>query len=156
MSYCTGANEEISWISTRFWHATLAGLTASALTLLTFGPLAEQTSGGVRPQVQPTLLVDAFVDSGSGTVVLDTVELDRGRPSANNSGGRYHSIVRDINGNVLSDTGFVERRSHSDGAADLIALRTRIPADPATASTEITFSGRVVHSGRGAPVHPAC
>src|SRR5579871_335775 len=99
----------------------------------------------------PTLTVLAFV-SATG-VHITHVKPGEGQPTTM-AASRYHCLVRDALGHVLSDTPMTTRVGHIEHGGEVTFLLARVPAQGG-ARIEITDNGNVVASRTRSPHSPS-
>ena len=153
MSYCTGGNDALGWISVRNWnydvnfHAPAASslggdIAAEATRNASGAPLAAPAKPAERTFIaRPpasmasarTLAVTSYYDISTGRALLTNVAPDASAPTPGSSGATYTLVGRDGAGNPVSTGGTITNLFHIDPspghtAASVIAIEGKLPA----------------------------
>ena len=176
MSYCTGGNESIGWISVRNWnydvgfHApgpTVARDNAATPRRRTTRPPAT-TSAAAQPQFTTsppatagatrTLAVTSYYDINSGTTLITDVAPDTGAPTPTQPNATYTLTARDASGHVVASAGAIALPIHVDpgggnAAQSLIQIQGKVPATRVR-EIDILQDGRPIEEDHASPHTP--
>ena len=176
MSYCTGGNESIGWISVRNWnydvgfHApgpTVARDSAATVRRRTTRPSATR-SAAARPRFTTsppasaaatrTLAVTSYYDINSGTTLVTDVAPDAGAPTPTHPNATYTLTARDASGHVVASAGTIALPIHVDPgggnpAASLIQIQGKVPAT-GVREIDVLQDGKPIEEDHASPHAP--